>query len=280
MAGEPRFFEWVFTHCDGTPFTAEVSLNRIELQGTYFLQAIIQDISERKKAESALQKVTRKLALLNAITFNEIRNAVFALNGCLTLDRDGLDLKTLQKFQTMEQIQLKKIEKSLAFSKSYQDLGANPPRWQNVKQSFLLGISHMDFSRINRSVQLDTLEIFADPLLEQVFFSLADNVLNHAKSATEVTIGYKEQENGLLIFFEDNGPGIPASRKEKIFETGIGGSQSMALFLAREILSISGITIRETGVEGKGARFELCVPPGAFRFVHPSPNEQPGTGNP
>ena len=41
----------------------------------------------------------------------------------------------------------------------------------------------------------------------------------------------------------------------------------MELFLAREILSITGITIHETGTYGKGARFELAVPKGAYRFV-------------
>jgi len=41
----------------------------------------------------------------------------------------------------------------------------------------------------------------------------------------------------------------------------------MGLFLAREILSITGITIKETGEPGNGARFEIAVPEGAFRFT-------------
>jgi len=277
--GEPQFFEWVFTHCDGTPFIAEVSLNRIALQGSEYLQAIIQDISERKKAESALQKVTKKLTLLNALTFNEIRNAVFALNGFMSIERDGVDPEKLKGLREKEQIQLHKILKSLSFAKSYQDLGANPPKWQNVKQSFLLAISHTNFSSVSRSLHLENLEIYADPLLEQVFFSLADNVLKHARSATAVTIGFEEGESSLLIIFEDNGPGIPASMKEKIFEPGIGGSQSMALFLAREILSITGITIRETGTEGMGARFEMSVPHGVYRFTDRAPGSHSDSRN-
>jgi len=35
--------------------------------------------------------------------------------------------------------------------------------------------------------------------------------------------------------------------------------------LSREILDITGITIRETGIPGAGARFELRVPGGKFR---------------
>jgi hypothetical protein len=40
----------------------------------------------------------------------------------------------------------------------------------------------------------------------------------------------------------------------------------MGLFLTREILGITGITISETGLYGKGARFEILVPVDYYRF--------------
>ena len=39
------------------------------------------------------------------------------------------------------------------------------------------------------------------------------------------------------------------------------------MYLSREILSLTGITIRETGTFGEGARFEIRVPKGAYRFT-------------
>jgi hypothetical protein len=41
----------------------------------------------------------------------------------------------------------------------------------------------------------------------------------------------------------------------------------MGLFLAREILAITGIAICETGEPGAGARFEMTVPAGAYRIT-------------
>jgi hypothetical protein len=41
----------------------------------------------------------------------------------------------------------------------------------------------------------------------------------------------------------------------------------MGMFLSREILAITGITIREKGTEGKGVRFEINVPKGAYRIA-------------
>jgi signal transduction histidine kinase len=66
---------------------------------------------------------------------------------------------------------------------------------------------------------------------------------------------------------EDNGIGIPPGEKEKIFEKGIGKNTGLGLFLAKEILSITGITIRENGTPGKGAMFEITVPKGMYRVI-------------
>jgi PAS domain S-box-containing protein len=56
LHGEPQSFEWLHRHRDGTPLTAEVSLNRIEVAGEVFLHAVVRDITKRKSAEAELQR--------------------------------------------------------------------------------------------------------------------------------------------------------------------------------------------------------------------------------
>lgn len=55
----PQFFEWLHCRLDKSPFHAEVSLTRMELDADVFLMAIVRDVTERKNAEEQ-EKVLRE----------------------------------------------------------------------------------------------------------------------------------------------------------------------------------------------------------------------------
>jgi hypothetical protein len=63
----------------------------------------------------------------------------------------------------------------------------------------------------------------------------------------------------------EHGDQKPESEKEKIFECGYGKNSGLGLFLAREILAITNMTIRETGTPGTGVQFEIVVPREGYR---------------
>jgi len=54
LNGEPQRFYWKHSTMNGTPFDAEVSLNRIEFNNIVLLQAVVRDITEQKRAQEAL----------------------------------------------------------------------------------------------------------------------------------------------------------------------------------------------------------------------------------
>jgi signal transduction histidine kinase len=84
---------------------------------------------------------------------------------------------------------------------------------------------------------------------------------------TAIRVTSREVSGGLVVTCEDNGEGIAHEDKARLFQQGFGKNTGLGLFLSREILSITGITIAETGEPGKGARFEMVVPMGAYRFT-------------
>jgi len=152
----------------------------------------------------------------------------------------------------------------LEMARMYQEMGMISPQWFNLH-------SILDYGRILAEapvkvlIEARDLEMYADPLCPRVFENLIENSLRHGNGVTEIRVTTREDDNGLVIILEDNGTGIPEEDKERIFLQGVGKNTGMGLFLSREILSITGIGIRETGSAGKGARFEIVVPQGSFR---------------
>ena len=108
-------------------------------------------------------------------------------------------------------------------------------------------------------------EIFADPLIVKVFYNLVDNAVMYGGKITTIRFSALEREGVHIIVCEDDSEGVPAGEKKKIFERGFGKNTGLGLFLSREILSITGTTITETGGPGIGARFEIAVPKGLYR---------------
>ncbi len=63
------------------------------------------------------------------------------------------------------------------------------------------------------------LEIYGDRQhLTNVFRNLMENALKYAGERPQISISTKEQKEGIMISFEDNGVGIPTSQHEHIFE--------------------------------------------------------------
>ena len=100
-----------------------------------------------------------------------------------------------------------------------------------------------------------------------MFFStFLTESIRHGEWVHEIRISYHLSGGNLVVTWEDNGVGIANNEKERIFELWFGKNTGFGLFLAREILSLNGITIKETGKPGKGVRFEKVVPKGMFRY--------------
>ena len=221
---------------------------------------------ERRNAEAALTAANKKLSLLNSITRHDIINQLLVLRGFLSQSLRISQDEQPRRFILKELEVAERINRQILFTKEYQDIGVQAPVWQNA--AHVIHKAQLAGGTITLAIgsELDTLEILADRLLEKVFFNLVDNAVRHGgEKLSSIRFSAHATENTLLIFCEDDGCGIPEDEKNRIFEQGYGKNTGYGLFLIREILSITGITIRETGVPGEGARFEIMVPSGYFR---------------
>jgi len=228
---------------------------------------VLADITDRKKMEDALQQTNRKLNLLSSITRHDIKNQLLALTTYLELSKNFLnDTTRLAEYIAQEEKAANAIGRQIEFTKEYENLGITAPVWQNAAACVKEALPDLPVGKIAVRVDLGTVEVYADPLLGKVFYNLIDNALRYGgQKMTAIALSGKETGTGLVILVEDDGDGISSADKKRLFERGFGHNTGLGLFLSREILSITGISITETGEPGKGARFEIAVPEGGYR---------------
>jgi PAS domain S-box-containing protein len=229
-----------------------------------------QDITGMRSAKESLRKANEKLNLLNSITLHDIKNQLVSLEGNLSLLRPMIEEpKAIRRIEQMGKA-AGMIEREIEFAEVYQRLGTVAPSWQMVGDYLLDPLQRCDVDKLEMSDGVERLAIYADPMLSKVLSNLMDNSAKHGGEEVAVRIGCREDADGLLLTFEDDGRGVPLEEKDRIFHKGYGKGTGLGLFLSKEILAITDITIKETGRSGQGARFEMLIPRGRYRFASTS----------
>jgi PAS domain S-box-containing protein len=250
----------------GKIFPVEISVSSFGDDTSCVLILTVRDISSIKQVEDALRLANVKLNLLLGITRHDVLNKLSILLGyneilrSKTRDGEIIDIldKQLRTCQT--------IKSQIDFTREYDNLGIRAPQWQNVQE-----ITSRAFSQMLKTVPfrcvLEDLEIYADPMLEKVFYNLFDNSFRYGGGISEISLTFDREGTDLILSYRDNGIGIAQGDKENIFRKGFGKNTGLGLFLTREILSITRMTITENGECGRGVCFEIRIPEGNYRFV-------------
>ena len=208
---------------------------------------------------------------MNNITRHDILNTITGIYGCVDMAKVANSLEERANLLNEIKDLIKIIQRQITFTREYQEVGVNLPQWQNVNEVIDRALANFEKYGIKFDITLEKMEIYADPLLEKVFYNLMDNAIRYGENISRVSIYSDISEKGLALTFEDNGVGVENGQKSEIFKRGVGKNTGMGLFLTQEILGITGISIEENGVYRKGARFEIHVPPGTFRFKIDNP---------
>ncbi|HNX18006.1 MAG TPA: PAS domain S-box protein [Methanoregula sp.] len=250
-------------HADGSIrfYTSNISPVFDEHSALVSYICTARDITAIRQSENAIQEANRKLSLLNSVTRHDMKNQLAVILGYTQLAALEKTGPAVADFLGRIEDSLKVIQRQIEFMRMYQDLGVKTPVWHRIDS--LIGPARP--ADICVSSTCGEYEIFADPMIGKVFYNLFDNSLRHGKTVTRIAVRCDSIPEKLVITVEDNGTGIPPEEKQKIFLKGYGKNTGFGLFLTREILAITGMSIEETGTPGNGARFEITVPKGTFR---------------
>ena len=253
---------------DGRSINVEFISNVYPVNHHRIIQCNIRDITARKNAEDALTLASKKLTLLSGITRHDINNQLSVLMGYLRILEKKQPDPSFSEYFLKASTAAQRISAMIQFTKEYESIGVKAPAWQDCRSIIDTAAKEALLGKVMVKNDLPAgAEVFADPLIVKVCYNLVDNAVRYGGKITSIRFSVEEPEGNHLILCEDDGDGVVAEEKEKIFERGFGKNTGLGLALSREILDITGITIRETGIEGHGARFEITVPKGAWRIT-------------
>ncbi len=231
------------------------------------------DITEIHQYQEAIETTNKKLHMLSSITRHDILNQITSLMLYNELIQESKPYQTDPEIKsTIDKMKLlgSMIYKEILFSRDYEEIGIKNPVWIDIHNSIQVLKNEKAFEEVTISDRTRNLLVYADPLFQRVLYNLFENAIRHGETVTTIDVSFQiTDDNTCVLIVSDNGRGVPDSMKEKIFRKGVGSNTGLGLFLTKEILSMTGIEIKETGLSGSGARFEMMIPPGKYRRENP-----------
>jgi len=236
---------------------------------------VLHDVTDLLNEQAALRRANEKLGLLGRVTCHDILNQLTVVSGYLELALESEDTDDTREDLQKSLLAAGTVRHQIDFMRDYLALGIGSPQWFDLVAVAQPALIYAGQHGMQTAISCTGVTVYADPLIERALFNLANNTAAHSAMATEFRISCMPEGENLVIVAEDNGIGVPDDEKERIFERGVGKHTGLGLFMVREILGITGMTIRETGTAGSGACFAITVPPGGFRIENagkmPSP---------
>ncbi|OPY38650.1 MAG: response regulator PleD [Methanoregula sp. PtaU1.Bin051] len=229
---------------------------------------LLAENTERKRVEDALANANKKLQLMASITRHDLLNQLTALHEYIELAQAVKEKDPARAWEHIGNAELivNQTINTVQFTEDYQKIGIRSATWHDVRT--LVNTTSRQLSlgpiKLENTIPEKT-QVYADPLIEKVFYNLIDNAIRYGQKITHIRFSCRIAGNFPTIVCEDDGVGINADEKERIFSYEYGMNTGLGLFLSREILANTGIKIFETGEPGEGARFEIRCPEGTLR---------------
>ena len=264
-------FDSVYTRKDKTLFPTEIHARTFDSEGKKLILGVARDITERKKAEEKLNRmmdelvlVNEKLGVVGEMTRHDVRNKLSTVTGYSYLIKkkhaDQADI--LEALGKMEQA-VKEITEIFDFAKIYEQIGVEELTYIDVEEKLNEAVSLFSGPSPRVINECHGLKVLADSFLRQVFFNFIENTRKYGKKTTTIRVYFEKAESGeLRLIYADDGVGISAENKSRIFTEGYstGGSTGFGLFLIKKMIEIYDWGIQETGEPGKGAKFTITIP--------------------
>jgi len=225
-----------------------------------------EELERRRIADAELGRANRTLQILGRLLQEEIKTSLFTLRGHLALvTPDASDAAAQRSLENSRRIAAS-IEELVDSVRYLRESGTQKEEWVDISQAFLYARSHHQVAGIRFETDIDGIEVFAQPVFESLFSILINDSLYFGRTVDRIALSCRNGDEQVLLVYSDNGNGILAAEKRRIFIRPEDGGTGHRLAVVREILLLMDMDITETGEPGQGVRFEITIPQGKFRF--------------
>ena len=252
----PRRFEGRLERADGSTFPVEIHLIRVEINGAERFVAIDRDITERKAREEELLRKNERLEEFSSVVSHDLRNPLQVAQGRLELLAEEAESEHIDDIRGALDRMGTLIDDLLAIAQE----GTEAMEFEHVPVEEVAreAWGTVETGGASLVVEADR-RIEADrDQLRQLFENLFRNSVEHAGPDCTVTVGALPEG----FYVADDGPGIPESEREQVFEPGYStGSEGtgFGLNIVRSVADAHGWTVTAGESDDGGARFEITA---------------------
>ena len=212
------------------------------------------DITELKQRETELRQQNEQLKEMRRTVSHDLRNPLNVAVGSVDLYRETRDESHLDKVKAALRRIDTLIDQIMELSNHEVDLSETEP----VPLDTIVGKAWDMLETGDATLRVEaTKRVEADPgRLQQLFENLVRNSVEHGPDDVTVTVDVTDQG----ISYEDDGPGIPADKRELVFESGYTTEEDktgFGLAIVNQIALAHGWEIELAPDAAEGVRFEL-----------------------
>lgn len=224
-------------------------------------------LEEKNLDQQVIITAKDKRHYIDNIVYHSVLNQTHKISKILG-DIGKLSKKNPDLLEYIDQanISLSHIDFDLKFTRDYQEMGKVKPEWHSVRDLTKDNNDNLKKNGFNLEIFNEDLQIFADNMISRAMDDIVNFFILNKQDSTYLKITFCETKGGCSLEFEDDGQGVPYLMKDKIFEKDYYESNKIGLYLSREILAITGISIREYGDHGYGTLIRLDIPKECFRI--------------
>ncbi len=262
---------------DGTTFPMDLSVGEMLLEDQTLFSGLVRDITERKEAEEALKATNEELERFAYIASHDLKAPLRVIdNASKWLEEDLAEHLTHDNRENMDLMRgrVKRMNKLLDDLLEYSRVGrATDDRYQEQVNGIILVEEIVELLAPPEGFTIDVSPAFASIQflrmpLQQILLNLINNALkHHDKAHGLITIGVEEHIGHYRLTVTDDGPGIPQTFHEQVFDMfktlkprdQVEGS-GMGLAMVKKHIDLAGGTVHLESTEGQGSTFIILWP--------------------